>query len=77
LLLDHPTGDGHGEIAVGAMQATLDIEYGLTSVAFEWVGFGEMDEVSGEGDAELIDDDSIKIEFAYDNGDEPVLTARR
>ena len=77
MLLDHPTGAGHGEIAVGAMQATLDIEYGLTSVAFEWVGFDEMDEDSGEGDAELIDDDSIKIEFAYDNGDEPVLTARR
>jgi hypothetical protein len=37
----------------------------------------DMDEVSGEGDAELIDDASIKIEFAYDNGDEAVLTARR
>ncbi len=69
--------DGRGEIAFGAMQATLDIEYGPTSVAFEWIGFDEMDEVSGEGDAELIDNGSIKIEFAYDNGDAAVLTARR
>lgn len=69
--------DGRGEIAFGAMQATLDIEYGPTSVAFEWIGFDEMDEVSGEGDVELIDNGSIKIEFAYDNGDAAVLTARR
>jgi hypothetical protein len=69
--------DGRGEIAFGAMQATLDIEYGPTSIAFTWMGFDEMDDVSGEGDAELIDDGAIKIEFAYDNGDEAVLTARR
>jgi len=69
--------EGCGEIAFGAMQATLDIEYGPTSIAFTWMGFDEMDDVSGEGDAELIDDGAIKIEFACDNGDEAVLTARR
>jgi len=69
--------DGRGEIAFGAMQATLDVEYGPTSVAFAWLGFDEGDEIAGEGDAELLDDGSIKIEFAYDNGDEAVLTARR
>ena len=41
--------DGRGEIAFGAMQATLDVEYGPTSIAFTWIGCDEMDEVSGEG----------------------------
>jgi len=69
--------DGRGHIAFRAMQATLDVEYGPTSVAFEWIGFDEGDEIAGEGDAELLEDGTIKIEFAYDNGDEAVLTARR
>jgi len=69
--------DGRGEIAFGAMQATLDAEYQPTSIAFEWFGFDEGDKIAGEGDAELLADGSIKIEFAYDTGDEAVLTARR
>jgi hypothetical protein len=68
---------GRGEIAFGAMQATLDIEYGRTSVDFEWLGFDEGDEVGGEGTAELLDDGSMRIEFAYENGDEAILKARR
>lgn len=67
---------GHGEIAFGAMQATLDFEYGPTSIAFAWVGCDEMDEVSGEGTAELLDDGSIEIEFEYHNGDKAVLKAK-
>jgi hypothetical protein len=35
-----------------------------------------MDEVSGDGHAELLDDDSIEITFAYHNGDEAVLKAK-
>jgi hypothetical protein len=38
------------------MQAGLDIEYSQASVGFTWEGFGEMDEVSGDGSAELLDD---------------------
>jgi hypothetical protein len=53
--------DGHGEIAFGAMQA----------------GFEEMDEVTGSGSAELLDDGSIEIDFAYHLGDEAVLKAVR
>jgi len=68
---------GRGEIAFGAMQATLDIEYSRTSVGFTWEGFDEMDEVRGDGSAERLDDGSIKIEFAYHNGDEAVLKAKR
>jgi hypothetical protein len=36
-------------------------------------GFDEMDEVSGDGSAELLDDGSIEIEIAYHNADEAVL----
>ena len=36
-----------------------------------------MDEVSGDGSAELLDNASIAIEFAYHNGDEAVLKAKR
>ena len=70
------TAQGGGEIAFGALQAGLDIAYSRSSVGFTWQGFDEMDEVSGEGSAELNDDGSIEIEFAYHNGDEAVLKAK-
>jgi hypothetical protein len=50
-------------------------EYSRLSVGFTWEGFDEMDEVSGNGSAELLDDGSIEIEFADD--DEAVLKAKR
>jgi hypothetical protein len=71
------TDDGRGEIAFGALQASLDIEYSRSSIGFTWQGFDEMDEVSGNGSAELLDDGSIEIEFAYHNGDEAILKAKR
>ena len=52
----------------GPLQAGLDIEYSRASVGFTWQGFDELDEVSGDGSAELLDDDSIEIEFAYHGG---------
>jgi hypothetical protein len=69
--------DGRGEIAFGAIQATLEVEYGPTSIAFTWFGFDEGDEVSDEGDAELLEDGSIEIELEYDSGDDAVLKAKR
>jgi hypothetical protein len=71
------TDHDHGEIAFGALQAGLDIEYSHASIGFTWQGFDEMDEVCGDGLAELLDDGSIEIEFAYHNGDEAVLKAKR
>jgi len=68
---------GRGEIAFGALQAGLDIDYNRSSIGFTWEGFDEMDEVPGGGSAELLDDGSIRIEFAYHNGDEAVLKAKR
>ena len=54
--------DGQGEIAFGAMQAGLDIDYGPDEIGFTWSGFDEMDEVTGAGSAELQDDGSLQIE---------------
>ena len=71
------TDQGHGKIAFGALQAGLDVEYSRTSIGFTWEGFDEMDEVSGDGSAELLDDGSIEIEFAYRSGDDAVLKAKR
>ena len=71
------TADGHGEIAFGALQASLDIEYSRLSVGFNWDGSDEGDQVLGDGSAELLDDGSIEIEFAYRNGDEAVFKAKR
>jgi hypothetical protein len=64
-------------IVFGALQASLDIEYSRDSVGFTWEGSDEMDEVRGDGSAELLDDGSIEIEFAYHDGDEAVLKAKR
>lgn len=69
--------DGHGEIAFGAMQAGLDLEYSRSMVFFTWAGFEEMDEVNGSGSAELLDDGTLEVEFAYHLGDDAVLKAQR
>ncbi|ASY74148.1 hypothetical protein [Sinorhizobium fredii] len=68
--------NGHGEIAFGAMQAGLDLGYSTSMVSFTWEGCDEMDEVSGDGHAELLDDGTIEITFAYHNGDEAILKAK-
>ena len=66
-----------GEIAFGALEAGLEIEYARDSIGFRWTGCEEGDEVEGEGTAELLDDGTIEIEFAYNNGDEATLKAKR
>ena len=69
--------DNSGQIAFGALQAGLDLSYSPAMVFFTWAGFDEMDEVTGDGSAELLDDGSIEITFAYHNGDEAILKAKR
>jgi hypothetical protein len=66
-----------GEIAFGALEAGLDVEYARDSIGFRWAGGDEGDEIRGEGTAELLEDGSIEIEFAYENSDEAVLKAKR
>ena len=67
--------DGHGEIAFGAFQASLDLAYGYSDVSFDWAGFDEMDEVRGSGSAELLEDGSLEIEFDRHHGDEAIVKA--
>ena len=67
--------DGHGQIAFGALQAGLDLQYSRSMVFFRWHGFDEMDEMTDEGDAELLDDGMLEISFAFDGGDEATLKA--
>lgn len=61
--------DGCGELAFGAMQAALDLEYARSMVFFTWAGFDEMDEVTGTGSAELLDDGSYRRAFDVSHGD--------
>ena len=66
-----------GDVAFGALQASLEVEYARDSIGFRSAGSDEGDQVEGEGTAELLDDGTIEIEFAYHNGDEAVLKAKR
>jgi hypothetical protein len=59
------------------LEAGLEVEYARDSTGFRWTGCDEGDEVEGEATAELLDDGTIEIEFAYHNGDEAVLKAKR
>ena len=68
--------NGHGEITFGALQASLDFEYGRSIVYFTWEGCEEMDEASGSGSAELLDDGTLEIEFDYHPGDQAIMTAK-
>ncbi|WP_245433312.1 hypothetical protein, partial [Mesorhizobium sp. WSM3866] len=70
-------GDNNGEIAFGVLQAGLDLSYSPSIVHFTWAGCDEMDEVTDDGHAELLDDGSIEITFTYHNGDEAILKAIR
>jgi hypothetical protein len=69
--------DGHGAIAYGAMQASLELEYHCSTVFFTWAGFDEGDAITGTGSAELHDDGTLEIAFAYHLGDQAVLKAER
>ena len=57
------TDQGQGEIAFGALQAGLEVEYARDSIGFRWAGCEEGDQVEGKGTAELLHDGTIEIEF--------------
>jgi hypothetical protein len=48
-----------------------------TRLAFTGPAVRKVTKVEGEGTAELLDDGTIEIEFAYDNHDEAILNAER
>jgi len=66
-----------GEMAFGAVQIGLRCEYGQTSIWFRFHGSDEMDEVSGDGDAELQENGTLKGEICFDNGDDSTFIAKR
>jgi hypothetical protein len=68
---------GGGEFCFGAVTGTLDRSYAKASIHFKWDGFDEMDEVCGDGYAELQHDGSLTGEISYHNGDESSFTAAR
>ncbi len=67
----------HGEITFGARRASLDLRYTPSMVFFKWAGFDEMDEVTGDGHAELLDDGTIEITCTCHKGDEAIIKAKR
>jgi hypothetical protein len=69
--------DGNGEFKFICVAGTMDCSYGRSGADFTWVGFDEMDESSGSGDAEIGDNGILTIEISFHNGDDAVLKARR
>lgn len=70
-------GNGHGEFAFGCVNGGLDCEYSRRIIFFTWQGFDEMDEVTGDGTADLDDDGALEIEVRFHLGDEAAMTARK
>ncbi len=55
--------DGRGELAFGAVNASLDLDEG--------------DAVNGSGSVELLEDGSLEVEISFHLGDDAVLRAKR
>ena len=55
----------------------MDCGYRRRGANFDWLGFDEMNEASGSGDADLGEDDVLTIEFKFFMRDEAILKARR
>ena len=67
---------GYGTFAPGCGQGSIDCEYSRRVIFFSWQGFDEMDEVRGDGSAEMEDDGFLDIEFRFHDGDRTTLKAR-
>lgn len=68
--------DGTGEMAFGALTASVDGGFTPSGVDFDWNGADEGDQVSGTGWADLRDDGWLEGEIAYDNGDDSSFIAK-
>lgn len=69
--------EGDGEFVFGVVQGGLDCHYGQASIHFTWAGHDEMDETSGDGDAQLEDDGTLTGDIRFHLGDESSFTPRR
>lgn len=68
---------GHGRFAFGCVRGRLDCEHSSRTVFFTWQGYDEMDEVWGDGSAELEDDGFLDIELRFHHGDQATLKAQK
>ena len=68
---------GHGGFAFVWVNGGLDCEYATRTIFFTWQGFDEMDEVSGDGSADLDDEGTLEVEIRFHLGDEAILKARK
>ncbi|MCC6890401.1 MAG: hypothetical protein IT536_17895 [Hyphomicrobiales bacterium] len=68
---------GGGQFVFGAVQGGLDCRYGKAGLRFTWAGFDEMDQASGDGEAQLADDGTLKGTIRFHLGDESSFRARR
>jgi hypothetical protein len=68
-------GKGGGEMAFGALEATIDGGSTSDAIAFDWIGSDEGDEVRGTGYAELRPDGSLAGELNFDSGEETEFRA--
>lgn len=71
----HVDHNGQGEMAFGALDASLNCGFTPDGIDFEWNGADEGDQVSGDGWADLRDDGCLEGEIAYHNGDETTFIA--
>jgi hypothetical protein len=73
LFQDH----GRGEFAFGCVTGAIYGSGDTGAVEFTWNGNDEMDEVRGDGWAELQPDGSLEGDICFDRGDHAKFTARR
>ena len=76
ILFEH---GGGGEFALGACAGYIweASSARATGIDFLWDGSDEMDQVCGDGDAELQPDGSLQGEIRYRNGDDLPFIAKR
>lgn len=68
---------GHGDFAFGCVTGGMECEYSPSIIFFTWDGMDEMDEVLGDGAAEINDDGTLEIEIRFRYGDEAILKAEK
>jgi len=68
-------GKGSGEFAFGCVFGNLHCRHTPTGADFTWEGSDEMDQASGDGDAELQPNESLTGEIRFHNGDDSTFKA--
>lgn len=69
--------DGGGEFALDCLTGSIHGACEGHAIEFSWEGSDEMEPASGDGWAELHEDDSLEGEICLHNGDDIPFIARR